>query len=689
MASPAVAPAGAVETTSRSPVQPIPVCDGDMSGIDAVGNETYGGEDDDIVYDVARGSDQLFLGGATKSYNGEPELRQTTSYDGWVVALHPNGTEKWNESYGDDSGHSGYAITSGYDGGALLVGTANEAGTNEKDGWAVRISADGSVVWNRTFGDRDEYDRLFDAAPAPGGGFYLVGETTSLADNRFESEHSDAWLLEVNESGHVLSERVFGGYNRTYGKSDSFTGIHETADGYLVSGRTASLTPKTYSAVWVTKLDETGEEVWNHTYANGRDKDVEDLYRKPTGELVAVGRSDETDEEGGWLASLGTNGELRWDRTYGGSIDRFTSIAAVDRTGYLVAGSTWSCSSEDSYADFSLVKIRPNTSVKWASNYGGPRADQAYRTVSPRTGRLWITGSTSSFGDNGWIVQVPIDPDVPPVADAFRPPRDPDADSLFEDVNGDGNVTVTDVQDLFAARDSETVRTHVENFDFDDDGDVDVVDVQALFAREVASSHEGPAPTAGATTVSLSPDTLTTGSGASATVGVVAAPDSAGVGAFNVTLRTNASIATITNASANGTSEESPTAVEYAADNSSVTVAAALLDTVDAGSVTVATLTVTGRDPGTADIDVTVNAIGNETGSAYAVSSVANATIEVPSRHESGVSRQVYAAVADDDGLSRSEVLSMVRAYVTSGSLDGISLSRADVLTLVQYYVTQ
>lgn len=466
----------------QSDVQSIPACVGDLPRVDAVGNQSYGGDDDDNIFDATRTANQTLLAGSTKSYNGEPELREETNYDGWVVALHPNGTERWNESYGDDSGHSGYAITSGADTGALLLGTANEQDTSETDGWAVRISDNGSEVWNRTFGDSGEYDRVFDAAPAPGGGFYIVGETTSVADNRFESQHSDAWLIEVNESGSVVHERVIGGYNATYGKSDSFTGIQKTTDGYLVWGQTESLTPKTYAAAWLLKLNQSGQEKWNHTYANGRDRSINDVSQQGEDEVVVVGQSGETDSEGAWIAALGANGELRWDRTYGESVDRFESIAGVDQSGYLVSGSTWTCSSDDSYADFSLTKIRPNTSVKWTSQYGGPRADQTYATASPRTGRLLLVGSTSSFGDNGWVVEVPVDPELLPLGPSYHPPRDPDLDGLFEDVNGDGSATFADVQALFARIDSISA-SDAPYFDYNDDGNLDLADVQTLFIQ--------------------------------------------------------------------------------------------------------------------------------------------------------------------------------------------------------------
>jgi PKD repeat protein len=69
----------------------------------------------------------------------------------------------------------------------------------------------------------------------------------------------------------------------------------------------------------------------------------------------------------------------------------------------------------------------------------------------------------------------------PPIGSA--PPTDPDGDGRYEDVNGDGEIDVVDVQALFANLDAPAVRDSPQAFDFNGDGTVDVVDVQALFVE--------------------------------------------------------------------------------------------------------------------------------------------------------------------------------------------------------------
>lgn len=73
--------------------------------------------------------------------------------------------------------------------------------------------------------------------------------------------------------------------------------------------------------------------------------------------------------------------------------------------------------------------------------------------------------------------------------DAYSgPPTDPDGDGVFEDLNGDGEVNIVDVQALYTVRDDETVKQNVAIFDVNGDGDVDIADVQALYADQYSGT---------------------------------------------------------------------------------------------------------------------------------------------------------------------------------------------------------
>jgi rubrerythrin len=69
-----------------------------------------------------------------------------------------------------------------------------------------------------------------------------------------------------------------------------------------------------------------------------------------------------------------------------------------------------------------------------------------------------------------------------------NPPKDVDNDGVYEDLNGDGEFTFSDIQlyygEVYRKRDSEFVQNNLEFFDVDGDGKITLADVQALFDKQ-------------------------------------------------------------------------------------------------------------------------------------------------------------------------------------------------------------
>jgi len=69
----------------------------------------------------------------------------------------------------------------------------------------------------------------------------------------------------------------------------------------------------------------------------------------------------------------------------------------------------------------------------------------------------------------------------PDVTGDGNPATDTTGDGLLNDIDGDGEFNIFDVQLFFNNLDESVVQDNSAAFDFNDDGEVDILDVQALF----------------------------------------------------------------------------------------------------------------------------------------------------------------------------------------------------------------
>ncbi|MFB6254172.1 MAG: dockerin type I domain-containing protein [Halobacteriaceae archaeon] len=140
-----------------------------------------------------------------------------------------------------------------------------------------------------------------------------------------------------------------------------------------------------------------------------------------------------------------------------------TAIYAGNTTGEWAVHNTSITKSANHGINATGADPQGDATMNWWGQPEGPTADQCVGNVN--------------CGD---YLSSPPDVDLPPVV-GDSVPTDPDNDGKFEDINGDGEATVTDVVALFKNRASPAIQNHVDAYDFNNDGEVNVVDVVKLF----------------------------------------------------------------------------------------------------------------------------------------------------------------------------------------------------------------
>lgn len=96
------------------------------------------------------------------------------------------------------------------DQGVLLAVTGDRYGSGNGDLWLMRFSRDLELVWNRTFGG-ELMDSASEILALPCGGFLVVGGTRSFGDGT-----SDGWAIRLSADGELLWQSFLdlGGHER-------------------------------------------------------------------------------------------------------------------------------------------------------------------------------------------------------------------------------------------------------------------------------------------------------------------------------------------------------------------------------------------------------------------------------------------------------------------------------------------
>jgi hypothetical protein len=179
------------------------------------------------------------------------------------------------------------------------------------------------------------------------------------------------WIFKLTSNGNVSWQKIYGGPRSVWGNS-----IQQTSDGqYVITGQTMSSSMMSTTDIFVIRLDQNGNIVWQKTYGGGRNDFANDII-KTSDNCYIVAADTYSFPASNTLGNIlifkiSNDGTLLWQKTYGGSgIDFIRSIQETDDGGYIAGGSS---SSFDQDMVFFVLKLDasgdiPDCNVAASSN---------------------------------------------------------------------------------------------------------------------------------------------------------------------------------------------------------------------------------------------------------------------------------------------------------------------------------
>lgn len=389
-------------------------------------DQTIGGTGEDrlVAIQVTRDGGYIVGGTSSSGISGDKSEARRGGDDFWIVKLKPDGTKEWDKTYGGSgSWDILFDLQQTRDGGYILGGRSNSGISGDKtqknkgseDYWIVKIKADGSKEWDKSFGGGG-VDILTSLQQTQDGGYLLGGNSQSgISSDKSEGNvgcvnndnfcTDDYWVIKINAHGIKEWDKTFGG-----AENDLLTSVLQTSDGsYIIGGYSNSDKSGEKSEdrngpynfynpdYWVLKLRPDGTKVWDKNYGAPKTEYLEDIYPTREGGFILGGTSYSdiggdktepnryvnTDENtfeypDYWLVKITADGTIIWDKTLGGNAqDELVSLQQTFDGGYILAGGSSSGISGDKTQpvkngfdhDFWVVKVAENPYCEPVSNY--------------------------------------------------------------------------------------------------------------------------------------------------------------------------------------------------------------------------------------------------------------------------------------------------------------------------------
>ena len=391
--------------------------------------KTYGGSAHEYTWKTIPTSDGGYaFVGFSDSNDGDVLSESHGGTDLWVAKITVTGSVQWSKLFGGTGDEEGHDIMQTADNGFLVAGFTGSSdgdvvghhGTSSNDFWVLKLTSAGVLEWNQCYGGTSS-DEAAAMGKTNSGDYYIAGSTYS-SDGDVSGNHSsggsDFWVIKINSSGSLLSQKCVGGTG-----SDEGINMAVTADnGSILVGRTSSTDGDAVgfhggSDMLIAKLTPAFALEWSKCYGGTETEECNAVVQLTDGSYAALGytsthnNGDVTGHHGSqgsddfWLLKLTSAGAITWAKCYGGDgDDQANGLIKTLDGGFVMCGLTNSTNGDFTGfhpggfldPDVWVAKLDGNGILKWQRCSGGSGQDESFNVFETSSNQFIVTGFTYS-----------------------------------------------------------------------------------------------------------------------------------------------------------------------------------------------------------------------------------------------------------------------------------------------------
>ena len=306
-----------------------------------------------------------------------------------LFGLQTQAQTTWSKTYGGPLQDRFYQILSLPDGGYVIPSSFMNASGNW-DGRLVHIAPTGDVLFAGTIGGAGD-DYLYRMTPAADGGYFIAGTTAS-----FGAGGDDVWLIKLDQNGDLVWQKAYG-----QAGNEELEAVEAMSDGGAMLVADVTLPGHGYDA-WIFRVDASGNMLWSKTLGGTGNDYPRALVPGPNG---IVGMLGSTYSAGplakGWLVGFKPDGTIDAQNAFGppGTELFGEAVTAASDGNYFILGEGYE--PPGNAAQILILKMDTQGSILWQESIGGADNDEPYGAVADDAGGCYIVGRTASFSGGG------------------------------------------------------------------------------------------------------------------------------------------------------------------------------------------------------------------------------------------------------------------------------------------------